>query len=330
MPPLRLVFLGSDAIALPMLDFLADTGRALAEVVAVYTQPDRPHVRGQRLLPGPVKSWAIDHHVPVFQPERLGPEDTLRLTEFGTDVVLVMAYGQILKEDFIAAARRGTFNLHTSLLPKYRGASPVTAAIASGETETGVSFMRVVRQLDAGAVAAVERRPIGPRDTTATIEAAVGLAAAAVTERCLGALRDGTLHFTDQNETEASYCRRLNKEDGALDFAQPAALLARRINALMPWPGCSVDWSGVPLKFGLAEASSEIAEATPGAVLGADREALRIAAGQGVLRVLQLQRPGGKMLAAPEFLRGYPLVKGTGFPSHPMPPLVAAEPFRRY
>jgi len=330
MPPLRLVFLGSDPIALPLLEFLAGAeGRSLAEIVAIYTQPDRPHGRGQKLLPGPVKDWALSRHVPVFQPERLGPEDTARLTEQGADVALVMAYGQLLREDFIAAPRRGTFNLHTSLLPHYRGASPVTAAIANGDTEAGVTFMRIVRQLDAGATAGVERRPIGPHDTTATIEAVLGRAAVPVTERCLGLLRTGDLRFIEQDESQVSYCRRLNKEDGALDFVQPAAVLARRINALMPWPGCAVDWVGGPLKLGLAEAMDEASSGVPGTILGADHEGLRVATGAGILRLLRLQRPGGKMLPAAEFLRGCPMPNGAVLPSRPMPALVAPTPFPR-
>jgi len=330
MSPFRLVFLGSDPIALPLLDFLVSAeGARLAEVIAVYTQPDRPHGRGQKLLPGPIKEWARDHHVPVFQPDRLGPADTARLVELETDVALVMAYGQLLKEDFIAAARRGTFNLHTSLLPRYRGASPATSAIASGDAETGVTFMRIVRQLDAGATADVERRPIGPHDTTATMEAALGLAAVPLTERCLSLLQEGDLRFTDQDESRVSYCRRLNKDDGALDFSQPAAMLARRVNALMPWPGCAVEWAGTPLKIGLAEASLEPAAGVPGTILGADPHALKVATGAGVLNLLRLQRPGGKMLPAADFLRGCPIQVGVVFPSRPMPDLVAPTPFPR-
>lgn len=331
MPPLRLVFLGSDPIALPTLDHLAGTpeGRALVEVVAVFTQPDRPHGRGQKLQAGPIKEWALAKNLPVFQPEKLGADDTARLREFGADVALVMAYGQLLKDDFIAAPRLGTFNLHTSPLPKYRGASPVTAAIASGDDETAVTFMRIVRKLDAGAIADHERVPIGAHDTTGTIEAALGRAAAPLTARCLAALREGRLRFAEQDETRVSYCRRLAKADGVLDFSQPAAVLARRINALLPWPGVSLDFAGAPLKLGLAEAAPARESAAPGAVLDADRDAVVLATGDGVLRLLRLQRPGGKMLPAAEFLRGCPIPRGTVFVSQPMPPLVAPAPFPR-
>lgn len=329
MPPLRLVFLGSDPIALPTLDFLAGEGRALAEIVAVFTQPDRPHGRGQKLLAGPIKEWALARGLPVFQPERLGPEDVARVRELGADVALVMAFGQLLKEDFLATPRLGVFNLHTSLLPRYRGASPVTAAIASGDAETGVTFMRVVRKLDAGAIVDTERIAIGAHDTTGTIEAALGVAAAPLTARCLGALREGRLASREQDEAQVSYCRRLSKLDGVLDFHRPAAELARRINALLPWPGCTIDLAGTPVKLGLAEAAPGTIGVAPGTVLTLETDALQVSTGDGMLRSLRLQRPGGKMLPAGEFLRGFTLPAGTVLASQPMSPLVASVPFPR-
>jgi methionyl-tRNA formyltransferase len=329
MPPLRLVFLGSDPIALPTLDFLAGEGRALAEIVAVFTQPDRPHGRGQKLQPGPIKEWATARGLPVFQPERLGPDDVARVAGLGAEVALVMAFGQLLKEDFLATPRLGVFNLHTSLLPQYRGASPVTAAIASGEVTTGVTFMRVVRRLDAGAIVDTECVAIGAHDTTGTIEAALGVAAAPLTARCLAALREGRLVSREQDEARVSYCRRLSKLDGVLDFHRPAAELARRINALLPWPGCTIDLAGTPVKLGLAEPAPTTGAAVPGTVLAPEADALPVATADGVLRLLRLQRPGGKMLPAVEFLRGFTVPAGTVLASVPMPALVGPVPFPR-
>ena len=329
MPPLRLLFLGSDPIALPTLNRLLATEPRRVEIVAVYTQPDRPHGRGQRTLPGPIKEWAVARGFPVFQPERLDGTDVERVRALHIDAALVMAYGQILKEDFLGAPRLGVFNLHTSVLPRYRGASPVAGAIASGETGTGVSFMRVVRQLDAGPVAAVAPVAIGARDTTATVEAALGEAAAALTERCLAALGEGTLPLRDQDPAQASFCRRLEKADGVLDFTRPAAEVARRVNALQPWPGCAVELAGQTVKIGLAEARPEAVAATPGTVLPPEADALPVAATGGVVRLLRLQRPGGKMLPAADFLRGFDLPAGTVIPSAPMPPLVSPVPFPR-
>ena len=266
MSPLRLVFLGSDAIALPLLEQLAGAERPPAEIVAVFTQPDRPHGRGQKLQAGPIKEWALARGLPVLQPERLGPGDVAQLQELRADAALVMAYGQLLKDDFLAAPRLGVFNLHTSLLPLYRGASPATAAIAHGDVETGVTFMRVVRRLDAGPIVDVERVPIGPVETTGTLEAALGRAAAPLAFRCLEALRAGRLASCEQDEARASYCRRLAKTDGVIDFSRPAAELACRINALMPWPGCTIELAGTAVKLGLAAAVAGAGGVAPAAM----------------------------------------------------------------
>jgi len=339
--PLRLVFLGSDPIALPLLDWLAGEGRSLAKTVAVFTQPDRPVGRGQKIQPNAIKTWALDHNLPVHQPDRLTADVRTQLAAFAPDVSLVMAYGHILREDFIAAARHGTFNLHTSLLPKYRGASPIQTAVACGDGETGVSFMRIMRELDAGPVADRERVAIAPHDTALDVEAKLAAASVTLLARALPQLTAGTLAFAEQDHAAATFCRRLTKDDGALDFSAPAAVLAARINGLFPWPACATEVAGQPVKLGLADTVAQVADLgsgnpasslnrppAPGTVLGADAEGLLVATGTGVLRVLRLQRPGGKMLPAAEFLRGFPLAAGTVLPSRPLPALVAQEPFR--
>jgi methionyl-tRNA formyltransferase len=252
-----------------------------------------------------------------------------------------MAYGHILREDFIATARHGTFNLHASLLPKYRGASPIQTAVACGEPETGVSLMRIVRELDAGPVADRERIAIAPHDSALDVEAKLAAASVPLLARALPRLAAGTLAFAEQDHAAATFCRRLTKDDGALDFSAPAAVLAARINGLFPWPACATEVAGQPVKLGLADTVAQVADLgsgnpasslnrppAPGTVLGADAEGLLVATGTGVLRVLRLQRPGGKMLPAAEFLRGFPLAAGTVLPSRPLPALVAQEPFR--
>lgn len=339
MTPLRLVFLGSDGIALPLLNWLAGEGSALATVVGVFTQPDRAVGRGQMVQPNAIKTWALARGLPVFQPEKLTDDVRAQLAALDANVALVMAYGHILREDFIATPRLGTLNLHTSLLPKYRGASPIQTAIACGERETGVSLMRIVRRLDAGPVADVERVAIAPLDTAAGLETKLAAACVPLLARALPSLRAGTLVFTPQDDSAASFCRRLEKSDGALDFGATADVLAARINGLFPWPACAVDLAGQSIKFGLAEALPAAAHEQcqlivdtilePGAVLGADAEDLLIATGSGVLRVRRMQRPGGRMLDAAEFLRGHSIAPGTRFQSRPMPPLVADAPFRR-
>ena len=328
--PLRIAFLGSDALALPLLNWLGGEGQAVAQVVGVFTQPDRAVGRGQKVQANAIKAWAQERGLPVFQPEKLDEVARGQLTGLGADLGLVMAYGHILRDDFIGTPRLGMLNLHTSVLPKYRGASPIQSAIANGDRATGVTLMRIVRRLDAGPVADVERVNIGARDTAADVEARLGQACVPLLARALPRLAAGTLSFAPQDEAAASYCRKLRKEDGVLDFSAPARSLAVRINGLFPWPACSVAISGQLIKLGLAEVAAPIAEgqmssAVAGGVVGADAEGLLIATGEGVLRLRRLQRPGGKMLAATEFLRGFAVPARTQLASQPMPPLVTTR-----
>jgi len=333
---LSVVFMGSDAIALPMLEWLAGEGARQARLVAVYTQPDRPAGRGQKVQPNAIKAWALARGLPVLQPEKLREDELARLRELQPDVSLVMAYGHILRPDFIETPRLGTLNFHASILPAYRGASPIQTAIACGERETGVSLMRIVPALDAGPVADLERVSIRAHDTATEVEAKLARACVPLLARNLPALAEGRLVFREQDAAAATYCRRLEKSDGVLDFGRPASELAARINGLMPWPAVTLTLNGQPVKIGLADAVPPDVchtlydkRSEPGTVLGADAEGLIVATGQGGLRLLRLQRPGGKMLPAAEFLRGFPVATGTVLPSVPMPPLVSREPFGR-
>jgi methionyl-tRNA formyltransferase len=318
---MRIVFLGADPIALPLLHWLG-RGGGPAEVVAVFTQPDRPAGRGQQVAANAVKAWALARGLPVFQPERLGEAERQQLAAIGADLGLVMAFGHILREDFIGTPRLGTLNLHVSLLPQYRGASPIQAAIASGETATGVSLMRVVRRLDAGPVAETETVPIAALDTAAEVEGKLAAACVPLLARALPRLGRGELAFVEQEEARATYCRKLAKADGLLDFAAPAAVLAARINGLFPWPGCVMELDGQVLRLGLADVAAPGAPGAPGTVLGADAAGLLVACGAGTLRVRRLQRPGGRLLAAGEYLRGRPIPPGTRLSSQLMTALV--------
>jgi len=329
MPPLRLVFLGSDPIALPLLEWLAGEGKPFAEVAGVFTQPDRPVGRGQKITANAIKTWAIARGLPVFQPEKLTEDVRLQLATLAADVALVMAYGHILKDDFIATPRLGTLNLHTSILPNYRGASPIQTAIANGERETGVTLMRVVRKLDAGPVADVERVPIQKLDTALDVEAKLAAACVPLLARTLPKLKAGSLELRLQDETQATFCRKLMKDDGALDFTAPASELAARINGLFPWPASSMEIGGQVVKIGLAEVKDIVHSTPPGTILEGTGNELTVATGQGALAFLKLQRPGGRMLLAADFLRGFPVVPGYILASAPMTSLVASEPFKR-
>jgi methionyl-tRNA formyltransferase len=331
--PLRVVFLGSDAIALPILQWLTgEAGRSVAQLIGVFTQPDRPVGRGQKIQPNAIKTWALAHGLPVFQPEKLTDDVRREFAALAPDVGLVMAYGHILRDEFIATPRLRMLNLHTSILPKFRGASPIQSAIATGERETGVTLMEIVRQLDAGPIADVERVAIAPLDTAIEVEAKLATASATLVARGLAKLAAGTLPFTPQDDAAATYCRKLQKEDGAIDFGATAATLAARINGLFPWPGCTTEINGQLIKLGLADVavnrgssaidSTPAKTVAPGVIVGHDVDGLLVGTGSGVLRLRRLQRPGGKMIGALEFLRGFPVAPGTQLPSRLMPELV--------
>jgi methionyl-tRNA formyltransferase len=324
----RLVFMGSDPIALPLLDWLEREARERVQLAGVFTQPDRPHGRGQKLTPNAIKTWALERGLPVLQPVKLGPDDLAALRALAPEAVLVMAYGHILRQDWLDAPPCGVWNLHTSLLPKFRGASPIQSAIAAGETETGVALMRMVLRLDAGPVLDVERVAIAACDTGASLEEKLAAACVPLVARNVVRLFDPASPLAPQDDAAATFCRRLRKEDGVLDFRAPAAVLARRINGLFPWPGAFFRFGDEVIRVGLADVGSG-PEAAPGTVLAVSpANGLVVATGRGAVRLLRLQRPGGKMLPAPEYLRGHEIPAGTVLASEVVPELVASKPFR--
>jgi methionyl-tRNA formyltransferase len=326
--PLRLLFMGSDAVALPLLNWLEGEGSRIARIAGVVTGPDRPSGRGQEVRPNPVKAWTSGRAFPVLQPEKLDPAALEAVSALRADVALVVAYGQILRDDFIAVPRLGTLNLHASILPAYRGASPIQTAVACGDVQTGMTLMRIVRELDAGPVADVERVDIARLDTALDVEAKLSGCAVALLRRALPRLARGELSFVPQDASLATFCRRLGKPDGVLDFAASASVLSARVNGLFSWPSVAVDILGTSVRVGLSDAVDGGAPAPPGTVTGSDALGLLVATGSGTLRLRRLQRPGGRMIDASEFLRGFPVPAGTALASRPMPALVAAKPFR--
>lgn len=318
----RLVFMGSDAIAVPLLEELVRGDGA--ELVAVVTGPDRRTGRGLRTQPNAIKAWAVERGLEVRQPQKPGEEEVTWLQARGIDLVLVMAYGHLLKKRMRGAVPLGLVNFHASLLPKLRGASPVEAAIASGERETGVSLMRIVRRMDAGPVMDRECVGIDDSDTGPVLREKLARACVPLWRRCREELLAGRGVFTEQDEAAATYCRIMTKEDGTLDFRAPAWELERRVRALVAWPGCAFEHGGVRIKVLAAEVLPDNGAASAGTVIESGGE-LRIQTGEGIFAPRQLQRPGGKVLAVREFLRGYSIESGTELPLLEMAPLVAAN-----
>ncbi|MDR3228186.1 MAG: methionyl-tRNA formyltransferase [Puniceicoccales bacterium] len=329
----RIVFFGSDEIALPCLEHIA--GEADVEIVAAFSQPDRPSGRGKQVRANAVVEWARQRGLPVFQPqERPGEEAAATLRELGCDVALVMAYGHILRRELLETLPLGFFNIHGSLLPALRGATPIEGAIVSGLAESGVCLQRVVSRLDAGAVLDAERVPLAPDETRLSLREKMAAASVPLIARVLPQIFSGDAAGVPQDETVATFTRKITREDSAADFHATARELAARVRALSPWPGVTIPWGGIELKIGGAfevENTGNIASAAlavPGTILQADGRGVCVATGTGVLCLSHLQRPTAKMLPAAAFLAGMPLPIGSVFESRPMRALVAAAPFK--
>lgn len=324
----RLIFMGSDPIALPALEAIREGLCGPVELVAVYTQPDKARGRGKKVVANEIKEWALERDIPVYQPEKLGKAARLEIESLQVDAILVMAYGHILSQALIETPHAGIWNLHTSLLPKYRGASPIQCAIASGDSETGVTLMRMVREMDAGPILDAEKVCIGELDTALDVEAKLSAACVPLMQRNLERILEAQARPVEQDPSQATYVRKLGKDDTRLDFRVPARELARRINGLFPWPGARFPVGEVDVKVGLAASDETPCEQPAGTVLSVEAEGLRVACGRGSVLLKRLQRPGGKMLAAADFARGFELPVGTLIESRPMPELVVSKDVR--
>lgn len=320
--------MGSDPIALPLLDALLEGNPAGFELESVFTQPDRPSGRGMHLRPNAVKQWALEHGLPVHQPLKCGPQEVEYLARKAIDHVLVMAYGQILPKSFLEKPPLGVLNLHASLLPRLRGPSPIHTAVALGLAETGISLMRIIPKLDAGPVCDRETIPVGPEDTSLTVHDKLARASVPLVERGLRGLAGATLRFVEQDETEVTYCRIIDKEDCHLDFNAPARGLANRVRAFQPWPGTRFPFHDTEIRVLEAGAVEEgVSPGPPGHFFISTGGRACIACGVGALHLITLQRPGGRPMAADDFLRGFSIPEGSLLESREMRPLESGRPF---
>jgi methionyl-tRNA formyltransferase len=300
---LRLAFLGSAPFSLPTLAALLDAGH---EVAAVYTQPPRPAGRGYGLKRSPVHVYADSRGLPVRTPTLRDDSEQRRFAELDLDAAVVAAYGLILPKSILAAPRLGCLNVHGSLLPRWRGAAPIERAILAGDTETGVTIMQMDARLDTGPILLTARAPIGPETTAAALHDALADLGAGLLLRALAGLAAGTLRAIPQPENGATYAKKLERDEGRLDWSRSAAELERAVRALNPRPGVWFEWAGERIKVLAAEVLD--CRGRPGRVLD-DR--LTVACAEGALRLRLLQRPGRAPTEAEAFLRGYPLRPGT-------------------
>jgi len=306
---IRTVFMGTPEFALATLEGLIAAGLNL---VGVYTQPDRPSGRGKQLTAPPVKQLAATHGIPVFQPIKLRlPEVVAQLQTLAPDLIVVVAYGQILPKSVLDIPRYGCINVHASLLPKYRGAAPINQAIIDGETETGVTTMYMDVGLDTGDMLVKRTTPIGPFETAGELHDRLALLGREAMDETLKRLCAGTLAGEKQDDALSCYAPMLKKEQGLVDWSRPAPEVHNRVRGLDPWPGAYTLLAGEPLKLGRTRPDAEPHAQPPGTVLGADREGVLVACGDGSLNIGELQLPGRKRLAAADFLRGCSLAAGT-------------------
>lgn len=307
---LRVGFAGTPAFAERALAAILNAG---FEVVAVYTQPDRPAGRGMQLTPSPVKQLALLHHLALEQPETLKNEVVQsRLRDYRLDVLVVVAYGLILPKAVLDMPRFGCLNIHASLLPRWRGAAPIHRAIEAGDHETGVCIMQMDAGLDTGAVVDESRLTITASDTTASLHDRLAALGAERIVQVLTKLATGeTLASFAQPAEGITYAHKLEKQESLLDLTRPAQLLDRQIRAYNPFPGAMVQLDGQPIK--IWQARVQPISGQPGCILSADATGVVVACGRDALCLEVMQMPGGKRLQAADFLRGHPLAVGMRF-----------------
>jgi len=308
--------MGSPEFAVPSLERLVTR----YELVAVYTQPDRPAGRGREVAVSPVKQAAVKLGLPVVQPEKLrSPEAVAQLRAISPDVIVVSAFGQILPEAVLEIPRYGCINIHPSVLPRHRGASPVAAAILAGDDITGVSIMKMDKGLDTGPVLVQSRLPVTGDDTTGSLTDKLSLMAAEMIGDVVAGWVNGELTPQPQKDTEATYSGTINKEDGEINWQRPAAETWHKVRAFQPWPGAFTRWQGKRLEIiqGIPLASS--GKSVPGEVIDLKKSsgnaAFGISTGDGILGVCAVQLEGKRKATAGDFLRGQRNFIGSRLPS---------------
>ncbi len=297
---MKIIFAGTPEFAVASLAAAARQH----EVVAVYTQPDRPAGRGRGLMPSPVKLDAIARGIPVFQPESLKTaEAQQQLRDLQPDLMIVVAYGLILPKAVLAIPTHGCWNVHASLLPRWRGAAPIQRAIEAGDAETGVCLMQMEAGLDTGPVLLRQHTPISDTDTGGQLHDRLAQMGAQVLSDGLGLLRAGLKPVPQvQPEAGVTYAHKLDKAEARLDWSRDAAALARTVRAFNPWPVAEASLAGERVRIHGAVAIADNLGKAPGAVIGASREGIDIACGEGALRLRVVQREGGKAITAADYL----------------------------
>jgi len=312
---MKVIFMGTPDFSVGILKALVQAGH---EVVLAVTQPDKPKGRGGKMQYPPVKEKALEYQIPVFQPKRVrNPECIEELRKYPADIMVVVAFGQILPKEILEMTPYGCVNVHASLLPKYRGAAPIQWAVINGEKVSGVTTMQMDEGIDTGDMLLKTEVVLDEKETGGSLHDKLSAAGAELCVRTLKALEEGTVTPEVQKESTTEYARMLEKSIGRIDWNQSADAIERLIRGLDPWPSAFTDWEGKVMKIWEAQVvkGPETAE-IPGTVTAVEKDGFLVQTGQGALKVLALQIPGKKRMDAGAFLRGYPMKAGTVLGNH--------------
>ncbi len=305
---MRILFMGTPDFAVASLKKLVETGH---QVCGVFTQPDRPKNRGMKMTYSPVKEYALTQQLPVYQPLKMRDGEALSIVEeLAPELIVVAAYGRILPEEILNAPKYGSINVHSSLLPQYRGAAPINWAILDGLEETGVSIMYMAKELDAGDVLTTVRTAIDPMESALTLTSRLAELGAQALVETVEALEQGTATRTPQDHSKHTYAPMLTKALSPMDWTKTARQLHDQVRGLIPWPCATTVLGGKTVKVFATEIVGE-AEAAPGTVVAAGKQGIDVACGDGrILRIHELQGEGGKRMASADYLRGHSVQVG--------------------
>lgn len=319
---MRVVFAGTPDFSVPSLKALIDS--PLVNLVAVYCQPDRPAGRGRKIQAGPVKSRAIQASVPIFQTENINTEEAVsHFKSLNPDLMVVVAYGALLKKQLLEIPGLGCFNLHASLLPRWRGAAPIQRAIECGDAKSGVSLMRIEEKLDAGPVLARSEINLGDNATAGWLHDRLSVMAGDLLLNNLEALCSQQLVPQDQDPSQATYAKKLSKAESCINWTESAVQIERRVRAFNPWPGSVISIEGTALKVLKASIAPRHESASPGEVLEVAREGIVVQSGQDAIRIEQVQKSGGAAMPVADYLNGHRVRSGMrldSMPLHQSPP----------
>ena len=299
---MRVLFMGTPEFAVHVLTSIKEAGH---EIIGVYTQPDKPKGRGKSLQYPPVKEKALEYGIPVYQPPKVRePEVIEEIRALQPEVIVVVAFGQILPEAILNIPRLGCINVHASLLPDYRGAAPIQWAVINGEPVSGVTTMQMDEGLDTGDMIMKTEIVLDEKETGGSLHDKLAEAGAKLCVETLKAVEDGTAVRTKQGETGTDYAKQLNKKMGDIDWTKPAVEIERLIRGLNPWPSAYTSWSDKTMKIWEAEVLDKESGQAPGTVAEVDKKAFAVQTGKGMLKILSLQLPGKKRMDTDAFLRG--------------------------